>query len=139
MLFRKLAIPTFLFLLVRSTTGIHSLKYLGESIQKMLLEPMFRVGEKVMFEIHEFNLNLINLISDLREESPEAIVFSKEFYKDGEPKFVSYRFDSFVVKTKFGWNANQWKEFIKLRERTGHLFRYFCGVFEGAFNNSQKP
>lgn len=119
------------FVITYSTDEHHPLQYSGDTIQNMLLKPMYRFGDRLMNEIHDFNLNLMNLISNLRVETPEAVKTSNGLCKGGEPKFVSYCFNAFVVKTKFGWNSHQWKDFIKLREKTKHIFKYLCSVVEG--------
>uniref|UniRef100_A0A1B6F4B2 Uncharacterized protein n=1 Tax=Cuerna arida TaxID=1464854 RepID=A0A1B6F4B2_9HEMI len=118
--------------------SVHTVKYYNilqvadKKIHQMLIEPLFMYGDKLLEDIHEYNNRVMDLISDLRKGTQDGIRNSKHLYRKGEPKFLTYRFDAFIVKTKFGWNEDQLRQFIKLREKTRQIFKYFCQNVESS-------
>lgn len=114
----------------------HSIKYYNKlqsadkRIIHMLMDPMFMFGDKLIHDVSEFNDSVMNLVSALRSGTPDGIKNSKHFYRKGEPQFINFKYDAFIVKTKFGWTESELRQFIKLREKTKQIFIYFCKIVE---------
>lgn len=122
---RYFSIVSCVVCIVYTAKFYNELKQTDDKITEMLSEPTFMVGDQLLHEVSEFNDNMMDLVSDVRNKVPAGIKYAKRFYERGEPTFISFRYDSFTMKTKFGWNEFEMRQFVKLRDKSKTIYKYF--------------